>query len=142
MVSRCTYKGDTNYQYYGGRGIDICDEWKNDFQTFRGWAVDNGYSDELTIDRINTEKGYSPNNCRWVTMTVQNINTRKAHLITVRGITMCLTHWSRAIGKSHATLVKVKDKAGYISRNFPEKLLGYYTEIQGEKVFIWTGESA
>ena len=64
------------YNDYGGRGITICDEWKNDFMPFYNWAMSNGYSDELSIDRIDNDRGYSPENCRWTTKTIQARNTR------------------------------------------------------------------
>ena len=64
------------YSYYGRRGITICDEWKNDFMSFYNWAMSNGYSDELSIDRINNDGNYEPSNCRWTTKTIQSRNTR------------------------------------------------------------------
>ena len=64
------------YNDYGGRGITICDEWKNDVKSFYDWAITNGYSDELSIDRIDNDGGYSPENCRWTTITIQRRNTR------------------------------------------------------------------
>ena len=64
------------YEYYGGRGITICDEWKSDFMSFYNWAMSNDYSDELSIDRIDNEGNYEPSNCRWVTQTMQNRNQR------------------------------------------------------------------
>lgn len=76
MKSRCRNPNDTGYGWYGGRGIDICDEWWSDFQAFYDWAMDNGYSDELTIDRIDYNGDYTPYNCRWVTMDVQHQNQR------------------------------------------------------------------
>jgi len=76
MKKRCYHKGVAGYDDYGGRGITVCDEWKNSFETFREWALSNGYSDELTIDRINNEGKYEPNNCRWTTQIEQNYNTR------------------------------------------------------------------
>lgn len=65
-----------NYINYGGRGITICDEWKNDFMSFYTWAMENGYSDELSIDRIDNEGNYEPSNCRWTTRTMQSRNQR------------------------------------------------------------------
>ena len=75
MHSRCSNNNTENYQYYGGRGITVCSEW-NDYVTFAKWARENGYSDELTIDRINNDAGYSPDNCQWVTWQDQAQNRR------------------------------------------------------------------
>ena len=76
MKRRCCNKNDKNYKYYGGRGITVCDEWRNDFVAFYNWAIENSYSDDLTIDRINVNGNYEPSNCRWVTMAQQNQNKR------------------------------------------------------------------
>ena len=65
-----------NYINYGGRGITICDEWKNDFMSFYNWAMENGYSDKLSIDRIDSDGNYEPNNCRWTTRIIQGRNQR------------------------------------------------------------------
>ena len=65
-----------SYNDYGGRGITICDEWKNDFKSFYDWAMSNGYSDELSIDRIDNDGNYEPSNCRWTTRTIQSRNQR------------------------------------------------------------------
>lgn len=79
MKSRCCNPNVPFYKYYGGKGIAVCEEWQNDFQSFFGWSMTNGYSDGLTIDRINGDGDYSPENCRWVTMTVQNRNKKKVN---------------------------------------------------------------
>ena len=74
MKQRCYNPKATHYERYGGRGITVCDEWLNDFQPFYDWAVNNGYSDDLTIDRINNDGNYQPDNCRWTTMQEQSMN--------------------------------------------------------------------
>ena len=76
MKYRCLNKNGRRYKDYGGRGITICDEWKNDFKAFYDWAMANGYKDDLSIDRIDNDKGYYPENCRWATAFEQNHNKR------------------------------------------------------------------
>lgn len=74
MKSRCFNKNHSDYYNYGGRGITVCDEWKNDFKAFYDWAISNGYRDDLTIDRIDVNGNYEPNNCRWETNYTQALN--------------------------------------------------------------------
>ena len=74
MVSRCHNPTQTGYERYGGKGIRVCDEWRYSFQTFLEWALDNGYSDVLTIDRIESMNPYGPSNCRWSDYFTQEAN--------------------------------------------------------------------
>lgn len=76
MKQRCFNPNNRQYNDYGGRGITVCDEWKNDFPAFRDWALTHGYRDDLSIDRINNDSSYEPGNCRWTTAKVQSNNRR------------------------------------------------------------------
>lgn len=73
---RCTNPNCEDFYNYGGRGITVCEEWRNDFTKFRDWALANGYSDELEIDRIDVNGNYEPSNCRWVNESIQRTNQR------------------------------------------------------------------
>lgn len=95
ILNRCYYHSNKYYCNYGGRGIGVCDEWKNDFQAFYDWAMSNGYSNDLTIDRIDNDKNYCPENCQWVTRTIQMNNTRNNHLIEYKGDIKTIAEWAR-----------------------------------------------
>lgn len=77
MKTRCTNPNISYFKYYGGKGVSVCEEWTNSFDSFQDWALSHGYADNLTIDRIDGDGNYEPSNCRWVTMTVQNRNKKK-----------------------------------------------------------------
>lgn len=79
IKARCYNNKDTTYKYYGGKGINVCDEWKDDYLAFKNWALANGYEDNLTIDRKNSKQGYSPSNCQWITQSENIRNAMKEH---------------------------------------------------------------
>lgn len=104
MVERCTNPNVRNYSDYGGRGITVCEEWRK-FDNFYQWAMQNGYYEDLTIDRINNNGNYEPNNCRFTDLTVQANNKRTNHLMTANGETKTLTQWANELGISYITLL-------------------------------------
>lgn len=93
MKHRCYNKHNAKYHRYGGRGITVCDEWKNDFKAFYDWAVSNGYDEKLTIDRIDNDGNYQPNNCRWSTVKEQCNNRETNIKITIGNSTRSLQEW-------------------------------------------------
>ena len=97
MKARCYNKTCGGFQNYGGRGITVCDDWKNSFEKFRDWAISNGYKDNLSIDRIDVNGNYEPSNCRWVTMLDQQSNKTTSHYITYQNKTLTLSQWSREL---------------------------------------------
>ena len=97
MKDRCQNPHIRNYADYGGRGITVCDDWK-DFENFAKWALQNGYKPNLTIERIDNDKGYFPDNCRWATSYEQASNKRSNHLYTINGKTDTITNHARKHG--------------------------------------------
>lgn len=82
MKKRCYRNENENFKHYGGRGIEVCEEWKKDFIAFRSWALSHGYADNLSIDRIDVNGNYEPSNCRWADIKTQANNRRNNHIIT------------------------------------------------------------
>lgn len=97
ICSRCHNTHRSCYDRYGGRGISMCDEWR-DFATFREWAHANGYNDKLSIDRIDNNGGYTPENCRWVDDYAQAHNKRNNRIIEFQNEKLCLAEWGRRLG--------------------------------------------
>ena len=125
MLARCSSPGNTAYKNYGGRGITVCDEWKNSFMSFYEWAIDNGYNDTLTIDRVDNEKEYSPENCRWATRKTQLNNTRRNHFITYDGKTLTVAQWSELLGISIHALSHRIERGWSIERAFTTPVHAY-----------------
>lgn len=95
MLARCFRKTHTAFTDYGGRGITVCEEWRNSFQAFYDWAISNGYDENLTIDRRDNEGNYEPSNCRWITRSQQTRNCRKNVYFTYNGETKTISEWAR-----------------------------------------------
>ena len=114
MKSRCYDENVEHFDRYGGRGIIVCDEWLGDngFENFHNWAMKNGYKNGLTIDRINVDGNYEPNNCRWATNKEQQNNKRTNVFITVDGVEMTMAQAAEKYGVKYATL-RARIKSGY-----------------------------
>lgn len=95
MKQRCNNQNSDNYKYYGGRGIKVCDEWNENFVSFYDWSMCHGYSDDLTIDRIDVNKGYNPDNCRWITQKEQMMNRRETVRLEYQGVIKTLKEWCK-----------------------------------------------
>lgn len=121
IKKRCNNENDPNFHNYGGRGITVCDEWRNDFQAFYDWAMESGYKEEIlpngnnkwTIDRIDVNGNYEPSNCRWVDMKVQSNNTRTNHLLEFKGETKNITEWSKEVGLPAYLIVQRINRLGW-----------------------------
>lgn len=104
MRSRCYNQNEYHYRWYGERGIKMCDEWVDNYVAFKEWAVNNGYSDTLTIDRINVDGDYCPDNCRWVTMKAQCNNRTDNHRVSVFGGLYTLSQLEEKTGIKQETI--------------------------------------
>lgn len=104
MKKRCYLKTHEAYKDYGGRGITVCNEWKNDFMSFHDWAMNNGYDEKLTLDRIDVNGNYEPNNCRWATWKEQQNNRRDNIHIQYKGKTKTIYEWSEIFNIKYCTL--------------------------------------
>ena len=120
MKYRCNNPHWPQYKYYGGRGIKVCKEWETSFVSFYEWAISNGYEKGLTIDRIDNNKGYSPDNCRWANNIEQQRNKRNNRLISFNGETLCLAEWSERTGLTEACIYSRLKKGWNVKRALTE----------------------
>lgn len=127
MINRCYNPDESHKKYY--KDITICKEWLSDFMTFYNWAINNGYNNTLTIDRIDTNKGYSPSNCRWVDMKTQNQNRRCCFVLLYNDKWLTVKQIAKIEGidwyKAHTKYVRVK------KTRLPKK---YLYDTKGDKV--------
>ena len=112
MKSRCYNPRKLNYKNWGGKGIKICDEWLKNPGNFERWAFENGYTDNLTIDRIDDNKDYCPENCRWVTLAENSSKKTTTIYIEVDGISLNLSEWERKLGKRSTYFAYYNKKHG------------------------------
>lgn len=103
MMSRCYREKDASYKYYGGRGISVCDEWHN-ISNFEKWVEKNPFKTGMTLDRINPNGNYSPDNCKWATMFEQDKNRRNSILIERNGEIHNISEWAVITGINRSTL--------------------------------------
>jgi hypothetical protein len=103
---RCEKENNHAYKNYGARGIYMCEEWRENFLAFYEWARANGYKEGLSLDRIDNDGPYSPENCRWVTAREQNRNSRNTRHLTLNGETKCITEWAEKYNMKASALVK------------------------------------
>lgn len=109
---RCYEETLDAYKYYGSRGITVCDDWKNDYSKFREWSLNNGYKDNLSIDRIDVNGNYSPENCRWIDAKTQANNRRNNVCITYHGKTQTVAQWAEETGMPYRR-IEYRLKAGW-----------------------------
>ncbi len=133
MNQRCTNQRLAYYERYGGRDIQVCDEWKT-FEVFADWAMKNGYKDDLSIDRINVNGNYEPENCKWSTNVEQQRNKRNNHFKTINGETKTVAEWAEISGLPYKTLQRriytgCKEENLLAPIGYQHKLL----EINGER---------
>lgn len=147
MKKRCDNPNERCYERYGEKGVKVCEEWHDDFSAFAEWALSHGYADDLTIDRIDNSKGYSPDNCRWVTRDEQSRNRSSNILLTHNGKTMILAEWCRELGFDRWFVTQryeqakrkgkeIKFEELFTHRKYPAKKIAQYTQ-DGELVRIW-----
>ena len=121
MKARCNNPKSIEYYLYGGRGITVCKQWQTSFQAFADWAFANGYTDQLTIDRIDVDGNYTPKNCRWLTPAEQALNQRRNHLVTAFGKTMTIKEWSNYSGIKYDTIERRLNGYGWSAEDAVSK---------------------
>lgn len=125
MKTRCYNPNYYLFNRYGGRGITVCDEWlgENGLLRFWEWSEKNGYDSNKSIDRINNDKGYSPDNCRWVTMKDQQNNRTNNRVVEVSGVSKTMKQWSESLPVSYGTLQR-HAKKGDLAKYIEEMICG------------------
>lgn len=136
MKTRCYNSNATHFKYYGNKGIKICEEWRDNFKNFYHWSMENGYSDDLTLDRIDVNGNYEPGNCRWATAKEQANNTTRNVIISINGESKTLMEWCEYYEINYKT-VRDRLKRGWLiekALKYPviNKFKGELIEIDGQ----------
>ena len=114
MRRRCYDKNFIVYRYYGGRGIRVCEEWRKTYLPFQEWALSHGWREDLTLDRIDTDGDYSPDNCRWITIDEQQRNRGRFNIkVTVGGVTRLICDWADYIGVKRSSITSRVTRYGW-----------------------------
>lgn len=170
IKQRCYNLKNKRYKDYGARGIKMCDEWldeENGFTNFYNWAIENGYKDNLTIDRIDVNGNYEPSNCRWASNKIQSRNRRNNKMIKYKNKVKCLADWCDELGlrysivsnrlnnyhwtieqafetpiKNHTRMIKYKGKIKSLIQWCKELDLNYNTIVSRLNNYHWTSEKA
>ena len=135
MKERCYNLKNKHYQDYGARGITVCEEWKNSFKNFYEWANTHGFSKELSLDRVDVNKGYSPKNCRWVCAKVQSDNKRNNRFIIYKGVSMTIGRWASRVNLTWDILAWRLQKGWDIEKAlFTPRMKTAYTTMDGRRI--------
>lgn len=130
MKMRCSNINSINYKNYGERGIKVCDEWFDSFENFYKWAMNSGYDNTLTLDRIDNDDDYKPNNCRWADYTQQERNRRNNHILEYNNEKHSIAEWSDITGIPYSSLWSRIKKGWSVEKALTQPL-------RGQKELIW-----
>lgn len=137
MKDRCRNKNNKYYERYGGRGISICEQWKEDFEEFKKWSYENGYTEGLSIDRRDNDGNYTPDNCRWVDQTTQNRNKSNVVWIELEGEVKRLIEWAEELDIK-PSILHDRMRAGWETKDILDPNIR--KSRAGEKIY-YNGES-
>ena len=133
MRYRCQNPNNPKYERYGKRGIKVCDEWQ-DYPTFLKWSIKNGYEEGLTIDRIDNDGNYEPDNCRWVNNYIQQKNRSNNKWISFSGYNYILSDWSRMTGLNHKTISHRLNNGWSVEKALTKRTKGVKTPTSKELI--------
>ncbi len=122
MKNRCYNPNVDRYDRYGGRGITVCEKWRDSFEAFYKWAIDNGYSDELSIDRKDVNGNYTPDNCRWISMDKQADNKSNSRIFEYNGEAHTVSEWSKILDISRDIIWNRINRGWNIERVFTQPI--------------------